>query len=271
MKINIAKNLIIQKITGLSKEQLFLTSDLDIKNNKDIQKAFSRLDLWEPLEYIINNAEFYGLDFYVDNNALIPRDDTEIMVESVLSYINKCDNLSWLFTLIDVWTWTSWIPISIIKNTENISNCLVVDISKEALEVSKINIDKYELNHKITQINWDLLYEILCSKEEKLENKIIITANLPYIKDEDYKNMDESVIKYEPKLALYGWKKTWFEMYQKLIEQCLELKKRHVITLFIEIGFDQKQIAEDFLNKNWLKYNFFKDNNGIDRCIKISL
>ena len=112
---------------------------------------------------------------------------------------------------------------------------------------------------------------------EKLYNdseELIITANLPYIKDEDYGNMDKEVILHEPAIALYGWKKTWFEMYERLIGQIYEIKKISSITqisLFIEIGFDQKLIAENFLNKEKLLYKIHCDNSWIDRCIQITL
>jgi len=259
------RELIIRKITGLSKEQLFLNPPLNPLPNKEgklFDEYMDRLSKWEPIEYIVNNAVFYGLDFYVDNRVLIPRNDTEVMVDLVLKE-NKTS------ILIDVWTGSSCIPISILKNVDNISNCYVVDISDEALEVSKINIEKYNLEDKIIQLKWDLLKPFLSNNNYKLEKNIIITANLPYIKDKDYKNMDKSVIEYEPRIALYWWKKTWFELYQKLIKQCLELKKNHNITLFIEIGFDQKQVAKDFLEDLWLKYEIFKDNWGIYRCVRV--
>jgi len=215
---------------------------------------------------------------------LIPRNDTEIMIHEVLKITSPLTSLplqGWpgafligegnnKYSLIDVWTGSSCISISILKNRNNIFSCYVIDISEEALEVSKINIKKHKLENEIISIKWDLLEPFLCENSYKLHKIIVITANLPYIKDKDYENMDNSVIKYEPKLALYGWKWTWFELYQKLISQCLELKKKYNIILFIEIGFDQKQIAEGFLNNLWLKYEIFKDNGWVDRCIKIS-
>ncbi len=259
------ENLIIQKVTGLSKEQLFLGKEINIKQKKEINILKNRLDNWEPIEYIINNAEFYWLDFYVDNRCLIPRNDTEIMVDSVLKEVQN--NKKWT-TLIDVWTWSSCIPISIIKNSKNINKCFVIDISKKALEVSKINLEKYSLENKVTQLNWDLLDNF----SYKLEWKVIITANLPYIKNWDFENMDKQTIEYEPDLALYWWEKTGFELYEKLIAQTFELKKKYNIEklqLFIEIGFDQKEVSINYLSEKKLKFEIFKDNSLVDRCIKI--
>jgi hypothetical protein len=85
-------------------------------------------------------------------------------------------------------------------------------------------------------------------------------------------NMDYSVINYEPKIALYGWKNTWFEMYEKLINQCFELKKVYnieKIVLFIEIWFDQYEYSKNNLTNLWLEFEYFRDNSWIFRSIKI--
>ena len=280
MKTNI--NLIIQKVTGLSKEQLFSSPKINEKYKKEIDEKIKKLENLEPIEYIINNAEFYWIDFFVDNRVLIPRNDTEVMVNEVLKLItpppagtplekgrNKID-------LIDVWTWSSCIPISILKNTDKINNCFVIDISEKALEVSKININKYWLEKKIEQIQSSILNSFSFPGERgcNLEKNVIITANLPYIKDNDFKNIDKETVQYEPNLALYWWEKTWFELYEKLINQTIELKKNYElekIILFIEIWFDQKQIAKDYLNKQNLNFEIYKDNWWVDRCIKIDI
>ncbi len=259
---------ILLKITGLSKSQLFLLDEIDDIYKKDIEKAINKLKNWEPLEYIINNSEFYSLDFYVNSKVLIPRDDTEIMVDKTIETIINYD---WI-TLIDVWTGSSCIPISILENTNKINNCYVIDISKNALEVSKKNITRFKLEKKIKQINWDLIKEILWNKKYELNGNLIITANLPYIKNNDFGNIDKETIEFEPALALYGWKNTGFELYEQLINQCFQLKKvnnLNTIILFIEIGFDQKQYSENYLKNLNLKFEIFKDNWNIDRCIKI--
>jgi release factor glutamine methyltransferase len=261
------QRLIIQQVTGLSKEQLFLSPKIEEKFEKEIEEKFERLEKWEPLEYIINNAEFYGINFYVNKNTLIPRNDTEIMIDEVLK-------LKWKFDLIDIWTGSSCIPISIIKNSNNIKKCYVIDISKKALEISKINIKKYWLEDKIEQIQTSILnsFSFPGKRVYNLEKNVIITANLPYIKNNDYENVDEETSKYEPDLALYWWKKTGFELYEELIKQCFKLKETYKINnliVFIEIGFDQWEYSQNYLNKQNLKFEMYKDNSLINRCIKI--
>jgi len=264
------KNLIIQKITGLSEGQLFLNPIIDAKFQDDINKAFKRLEIWEPIEYIINNAVFYSLDFFVDERVLIPRNDTELMVDKALESIIELENS----TLIDVWTGSGCIAISIVKNTEKIENCYAVDISRKVLEVTNKNIIKHSLEKKIKTVKSDLLKKFIWNKDFQINPNLVITANLPYIKTWDHKNMDKETVKFEPDLALYGWKETWFELYEQLIKECLLLKKLNNIKkliLFIEIGFDQGEYSKQYLNNRELGFNVYKDSGWIDRCVKIEI
>lgn len=257
---------IIQSELKISKSGLFLIEEINEEYVDNIKNKFNRLKNWEPLEYIIKKAEFYNLDFYVDNRVLIPRNDTEIMVETAIKQINILNDI----LLIDIWTWSSCIPISINKNCKNIDETFAIDISIDALEVSKINIKNHNLEWKISQINSDLLNSII---ENKFPNKnLIITANLPYIKNDDFDNMSKETIIYEPNIALFWWVNTWFELYEKLIKQIITLKNNNNfenIILFIEIWFDQEDYSKKYLNNLNLKFEYFKDNNQINRCIKI--
>ncbi len=263
---NIVEELLIKK-TGLIKSQFFLTEQLKLsqKQLEELEKIFKKIAFWYPIEYALEKAEFYGLDFYVDKRCLIPRNDTEVMVEQAIKYLSEnC-------IYIDVWTWSWAIPISIVKktSTEGFSplKAFAVDISEEALKVAKINIKKHNLENKIELLKSDLLEKINFSTKGFSSIKYIITANLPYIKNEDFWNMDQEVILYEPAVALYWWKKTGFELYEKLIEQILSSNIKAI--LFIEIWFDQKKIAINYLENKNLNFEIFKDNWGIERCIKI--
>lgn len=259
-------------ITGFSKSQLFLNKKIPDIFLKEVNEKIKRLELWEPIEYILKQAEFYWMNFYVNNNVLIPRNDTEIMIDCVLENL-KSSKKYWY---IDVWTWSSCIPISILKSTDKIDKAYVVDISEKALEVSKVNIKKHNLENKIIQIKSDLLEKLLISNYlgaplgYHFDKNMIITANLPYIKQDDFENIDNETMEFEPALALYWWEQTWFELYEKLIKQCFELKNKwHIIILFIEIWFDQYDYSKNYLKKLWLQFEYYKDNWGIWRCVKI--
>jgi release factor glutamine methyltransferase len=262
---------LLQKQTGLSKSQLFLCTSLPRTDDKWLENI---IHLWEkkyPFEYIINKAEFFWLELFVDERVLIPRNDTEVMVEQTIHSIN--DSL-WNNIYIDIWTGSSCIPIAVLKNCnkQNIRQTYVIDISSDALDVSKKNINTHELNTEIIQLEWSLLepFNNIYIKNYSL----IISANLPYIIDNDHDNMDKQTLIYEPDLALYGWKETWFELYETLIKQIKELKISNnieTITLFIEIGFDQEIYSQKYLHSLELEFHWHKDNSWIVRCIEVNI
>lgn len=259
---------IILNITGFSKSELFLKEKIEDKYKEEIILKIDKIKKWIPLEYITNKAEFYSLIFFVDYRVLIPRNDTEIMVDKAIEEIILKDK----YSLIDIWTWSSCIAISIVKNTEKIKKCYVIDISKKALEVSKKNIINHKLEKKIEQVNSNLLSEIIGTNQYHIEKDVIITANLPYIKNNDFENIDKETLEFEPSLALYWWKNTWFELYEKLIKECFKFKEiNHLnsLVLFIEIGFDQYYYSSKYLKNLDLQFKYYKDNSWIDRCIKI--
>lgn len=215
----------------------------------------------------VDNEEFFSIPFYVDSRVLTPRNDTETMIYQVLK-----ENFS-DFSIIDVGTWSSCIPVAIVKNLKiQAHEVFALDISSDALDVAKINLEKHNLQDKIKLQKSDLLEIFLDKKLEINSRNLIITANLPYIKDWDFENMDKEVIENEPHIALFGWEDTWFELYEKLIWQIFKLKNLNNlenIHLFIEIWFDQKEYSNAYLKNLSLKHEYFKDFNWIDRIIKI--
>lgn len=215
-----------------------------------------------------DNEEFFALPFYVDSRVLVPRNDTETMIYQVLKSLNSSN-----FTLIDVWTWSSCIPVAILKNAKyQPQEAFALDLSLDALEVAKINIEKHYLQDKLKLLNSDLLEVFLNNSQNISTKNLIITANLPYIKNWDFENMDKEILANEPHIALFGWEETGFELYEKLISQIFEIKEIYnleQIVLFIEIWFDQREYSQDYLSNLNLKHEYFKDLGWIDRIMKI--
>jgi len=262
LQFDIIEKILIKK-TGLNKSQFFLAEELNIWNLEELKNIFKKVAFGYPIEYILENAEFYGLDFYVDKRCLIPRNDTEVMVDEAIKVLSENS------IYIDIWTWSWAIPISVYKNSKNkIKKIYAVDISTDALEVAKKNIKTHNLENKIKLLKSNLLSDLFPLLAKEGARGWVITANLPYIKNEDFWNMDREVILHEPAVALYWWKKTWFELYEKLIEQIIESNNKKVI-LFIEIWFDQKEVAINYLENKKLSFEIFKDNWAIERCVKI--
>jgi len=253
-------SLLIKNKLLISNKELFFLEYIEEDIFNSIKKEIDLLEKKYPIEYILWSAYFYNRKFFVNKNVLIPRSDSEIIVNETKKYINKLKNVN----LFDIWTWSwiLWITLNLEDENQNIKNTTLVDISNKALEVAIKNIDKFNLKNKIKTINSS--FENLDFREIK---NLIIIANLPYIKSYDIKNMDKEVYLYEPKIALYGWEKTWFELYEKLINKVFSENKN--ACMFIEIWFDQYDYSKYFLSKKWLKFEYFKDLNNIYRVIKI--
>lgn len=264
---------VICSIINVDTTDFFTLDEIDTNHLYEIQKAFYKLSKGEPQEYIYKKAEFWSNEFYVDNRVLIPRNDTEVLVDEAIKEISKnimVENTSY----IDVWTGSGCIGISILQAISPLEfeHAYLVDNSSEALKVTEKNVEKFGLKEKVHIVEADLLSGFSEAQVHPLSKNLCMSANLPYIKDNDFENMARSVIDHEPDSALYGGEKTGFELYEKLIKQCFQLKNilsLENITLFIEIGFDQYEVSKSFLEELWLRFEYFDDTHNIKRVIKI--
>ena len=173
------------------KEDLLIKENEDIKEEikKEYFKKIEQISKGYPLQYITHSKEFMGMDFYVDENVLIPRADTEVLVEEVVKLANE----NKMTEILELCTGSGAIAISLVKYIEN-ANITATDISDEALEVAKKNEESILEKKKINFIQCDMFENI----DKKYD---MIVANPPYIKSEVIK---EYSLEYEPKLALDG-------------------------------------------------------------------
>lgn len=211
----------------------------------------------------MDEIEFFYKKFFFNKNVLVPRFETEILVREAINIIKK----NKIKTLIDIGTWSWIIPISIDLNTD-IDQIFAIEKSKKALKIAKINKEK--LWSKTSFLEGDLLKIFIQDWLKNFSWQILITANLPYIKQNDWENMSSDT-RFEPKMALFWWKDTGFELYEKFFRQIIIFKKIYNQQLFIlcEIWFDQKEVATKFLTKNGFCFSFIKDLSGVDRILEI--
>ena len=179
-----------------------------------------------PLEHITHQREFMKLNFYINENVLIPRQDTEILVEEVINIAKRIKNPK----ILDLCTGSGAIAVSLAKYLTE-SEITATDISNKALEIAKKNAKINEVENRITFISSDLFTNI---SEEKYD---IIVSNPPYIKRNVIETLDEQVRK-EPYMALDGGL-DGLDFYRKIIKNSYEYLKYHGF-LCLEIGFDQK-------------------------------
>lgn len=192
----------------------------------------------EPVAYIVGKKEFFGLDFIVDKNVLVPRPETELLVERAIENIKNAKR-DIFDAIIDVGTGSGNIIISMAKNIPNKIqkkiNFFAIDISKESLQVAKANAKKYRLAKKIKFIQSDLLKYF---RKNKIKQKnILIVANLPYVSPKIFKQ-NKNDLKFEPETALLS-RKNGLAHYIKLFEQVRLLLTVH-FSLILEFSPEQK-------------------------------
>lgn len=261
----------------LDKSWLYVNNNYELnKNEKKLFDSFiDQRRKHKPIAYIINRKEFFGFNFYVDENVLIPRPETEFIVEEVLKIMknNNDDKID----IIDIGTGSGCIIISILNKLkeEIIENAYANDISPKTIKIAKRNAKEYNLDKKIKFITNDLgkFLDNLNEKNIYNSNRLIITANLPYIKSDDYKTLSKDIKKHEPKIALIAGK-NGLVLIEKLIKSILKIKKKHKKKIHVFIEADPSQISKiiavtsEELDKANIK--IIKDLSGKERVVLLS-
>lgn len=255
-------------VLGISREKLLGDFFWEVPG-EDASLYFRYIDEvagGKPVAYITHSREFYGLDFYVDERVLIPRPETEGVVEEALGFLKG--NVS-KFTgrdavILDIGTGSLCITAAILKNFENAFG-FTVDISEKALEVAAMNREYHGLETRCQIFQSDLLSNV---DETKFD---VIVANLPYVGVGEGNLLDKNVEDFEPGSALFGGG-DGLELYKKLIQEINE-KKVEFDLLVCEFGFGQEASVRELLNKNFdqgkFKWEIKKDLAGIPRIFVV--
>ena len=258
-KFNSAKldaELILSKTLGLSREKILL--NLNEKINDEVLEKFNYyLKLRKqnrPIAYILGFKDFWKYKFQVDKNVLIPRPETEIIIEQALKNLPKLSKKN----ILDIGTGSGCIIISIIKEREN-CKATAIDKSLKALKVAKLNAEMHHVLKKIKFLNIDV--------DKYFANKYdLIVSNPPYIKDIEILSLDKDVKLNEPKLALSGGKSGLNKVFKviKKSQKLLRTKGK----LILEIGDKQsKEVKKYLIKNNFNQIQVFIDLSRKDRCI----
>lgn len=253
---SIDAEILLMEVLNFSKVQLFTKDDyvLSKDENKKYIELLNKRKNFMPVQYITNKCEFMGLDFKVNNHTLIPRSDTEILVECAIKFIEE-NNFK---TAIDIGTGSGAISVSIAKYCKNI-NVTAVDISEEALKIAQENASQNAVSNKI--------YFIQSNVFDKITSKFdIIISNPPYIKTDIIKTLMPQVKDFEPVSALDGGIDGLF-FYKKIISECKNYLNANGVIIF-EIGYDQANAVSELLkNENFSKIKVTKDLAGLNRVV----
>ena len=235
---------------------LILNPDYILDNEKSAlyKNLINRRKLNEPVAYILKRKEFWKNNFYVDKNVLIPRPDTEILIQETLKLVKKYQNKK----ILDIGTGSGCLIISILKELHNVKG-VAIDVSKKALKVAEINAKLHHLENRIK------FYKSSVDNFYKGKYDLIV-SNPPYINNLSIKYLAKDIVNYEPMVALRGGLDGSLLLY-KVIKKSSSLLKVGG-KLLLEIGFDQKFKAMKQLRaSNFYVNKIVKDYNNIDRCI----
>ena len=233
--------ILLSKIIKKNRQYLILNSNEELKkeNIKSFDYLVKRRKKGEPIAYLINKKEFWKQNFYINQNVLIPRPDTETLVEETLKLFNVNSKLN----MLDIGTGSGCILLSILKERRNFFGT-GIDISKKAINVARFNAKMHQLSNRVKFYNSDV-DKFLIGKYD------LVVSNPPYIKRQDLKYLEVDVKGFEPKLALDGGK-DGFSKITKVISKTSTLLKKNG-RLILEIGFGQKKKILSILKQN----NFF--------------
>lgn len=248
--------LILQKV--LNVDRLFIHLNLEKEVCDDDLEKFIKLINQRlqnrPVAYIVENREFMGLDFFVREGVLIPRPDTENLVEEIIKLCNDKENVE----ILDIGTGSGAISVSLSKYIKN-SKVTSVDIEEIPLEVGKINAKNN--NVEVCFLKSDLFSNI--DKNHKFD---VVVSNPPYITDEEIQTLHPQVKDYEPYLALFGGSDGLY-FYKEITKQSLNYLKDGGILAY-EVGHNQADEVCDIMKSyNFQKIYKKKDIQGIDRVV----
>lgn len=255
--------LLMEHIFGINRSSYFMKMEDTILDQLKIEKflqAIEKRSTHYPLQYIIGKWIFMGMEFLVNKDVLIPRQDTECLVEKTIDII-KTTYENKKIKVLDMCTGSGCIGISICKSCEN-TEVTCVDLSKEALKIAKENaknILNQSQNERLKIIQSDLF-------ENVNDEFDVIVSNPPYIKTKDIDELMEEVKLYEPKQALDGHSDGLF-FYEKITREAIKYLTPQSFILY-EIGCSQGKEVMDILNKNKFEnIELVKDLAGLDRIV----
>ena len=248
--------ILMAKTIKKDRKFILLNSNKNINKNdlNNFKKLIEKRSNGQPVAYLTNKKFFWNSEFFVSRDTLIPRPDTELIVENVLKLTNQKNRIN----VLDIGVGTGCIIISILKERVNFFGT-GIDISKRCLNISKINAINLKVNSRLK------LYKSNVDKFN-LGKYDLIVSNPPYIKKYILKYLEKDIAKFEPKIALDGGLDGLSEI-RKVIKKSSELIKKNG-KFVLEIGFDQKNNISNLLKREGFYINSIqKDLANNDRCI----
>ena len=247
--------ILLSKALNKTRENILINLDqkINTKNISSYKEYLRRRSDNEPIAYILGEKEFWSKKFYVNKDTLIPRPETELLVDKILKIYQEKK-----ISILDIGTGSGCIIISLLISLKN-SNGVGVDISKNAILTAKKNAFRYKLNKRVKFQNKS--FNNIFSKKFDL-----IVSNPPYIESKDIKNLSNDIKRYEPRIALDGGN-DGLDLIKKIIYKAKVILKTNG-TLALEIGNEQdRQVSKILIENNFIVKHVIKDYKDNTRCV----
>ena len=251
--------LLLADVLNCKRLELYLMYDRPLKEKElnEYRDYLKRRSTFEPAQYIIGTVEFCGLEFKVSPAVLIPRPETEILVENIINSVNEEDELH----IMDIGSGSGNISIAIAVNLPN-AFVTGIEISKSAIAVAEENLKNNDVNKRVSFLNLDILSENI----DELSDFDIIVSNPPYVSKEDYGKIQKEILNYEPDIAVTDFF-DGFKFYRKIISLASQVLKPKG-KIFLEIGQGQSKIINEIMKENSFKeITTVQDYQKIDRVM----
>jgi release factor glutamine methyltransferase len=261
---NLDAQVILAHILGVDRAWLFAHYDekLNPEQTEHYAQLVARRAAAEPVAYLVGHREFYGLDLQVDHRVLIPRPETELLVDAVLDHVDSRADKR--VKLVDVGTGSGAIALAVAANCPTAA-IYAVDLSPDALAVARVNAERLDERRQITLLQGDLLAPLP-------ESVDIIAANLPYIASPVYATLAADVRDYEPRLALEAGPQGLDTIARLLAQAPSHLAAGGVI--FLEIAYDQGPAVLALVDERLPQATYValhQDYHGLDRLLVVGL
>ena len=237
-----------------------LTPEQEQRYRQFIERRVAR----EPVAYLVGHKEFYGRNFLVDRRVLIPRPETELLVEAALPTIRNMFACGRTPIVADIGTGSGILPITLAVEESRLPYLYTIDLSPDALEVARLNSQRYAVEERIRFLQGDLLAPL----PEPVD---ILIANLPYVGTNEMEVLTPDVRAYEPHLALFSGPEGLDMLHRFFIEARQPGKLKEEAVVLLEIGYRQREPLMRLLSDLWPQANvtFEKDFASWDRLLKM--
>ena len=259
----LSAELLLSFVLGLKRIELYTQYDTPV-SKRDLDKLHmlvKRAGQNEPIAYLVGKTEFYSMEMDVTQDCLIPRPETELLVQRAIEFLRTREGTQ---SVCDLCTGCGCIAVAIAKNFPD-AQIIANDISDQALSIASRNIEKHHLTENIKLLSGDLFEPIIPYLDAGKFD--LIVCNPPYVSTIEYEMLDKNVKDYEPRLALFAGE-DGLDIYRRIFEK-VEIFLKPNAALMLEIGYAQGQMIRELLNNTGIfnEIKIEKDFHNNDRIV----